>query len=130
MNAFLWQPRESFGPFRLGARIGDLVRSMQIEIDPSLNVPGVGLVSYTAKDGIRLEVREGRIESISSESSFYFRDKNLIGMDLSDVQVLLGVAPDSVDDVYDDESLQIADFDDLGLQICMLKNVVTSATCY
>jgi len=103
---------------------------MQIEIDPSLNVPGVGLVSYTAKDGIRLEVREGRIESISSESSFYFRDKNLIGMDLSDVQVLLGVAPDSVDDVYDDESLQIADFDDLGLQICMLKNVVTSATCY
>lgn len=130
MNRLEWIPGVSCGPYTIGARLDELPEAESFNLDPSLNDSAVDSESYVNDCGVRLEVRGGMIESVSSSSSFFFRDTNLIGVAFQDAEELLEASPDFVDDIYEDDSLVIVDFDPLGLQLCISRGIVRSATCY
>jgi hypothetical protein len=126
-----WCPRKSLGPFVLGDVFAASPFYSIFSRADSLSVGSVHLVSYVMNEGeLRIEVKDGKIESVSSEKTFIYNESNFIGMALSDVESILGVRADEIDVPLKSDEATIADFSDLGLQIVINDGRITSATCY
>lgn len=131
MIELIWIPRSALGPFRLGESLESASNYCDFEEVEGEYDDIVRMRSYISEDhAIRLEVRDGLIESISSEKYFIFSERNLIGMSLAGVEGLIGRGADEIDPVDFSEDTVIADFVELGLQLVVVDGRVDSATCY
>ncbi len=126
-----WIPHVSLGPFLIGAHIASADRFGRFHESESEHDVLTGLVSHVSQDECtRLEVREGIIESVSSELDFRYAGDNLIGRTFQDVEAMLGEKADEVDPEDFSEDPVIVDFSRHGLQLVINRGIITSATCY
>lgn len=131
MIKLTWVPNVSLGPFKLGKPFNTVAELTSFEKSAGKYDDALALTSYLAFDGaLRLEVRNGLIESVSSEVEFLFGERNIIGMKLTEVEDLLAEKADEVDPVDPGDDPIIVDFMKRGLQLVINGERVTSATCY
>lgn len=131
MIRLYWVPNVALGPFTLGEPFDTVANLASFEKSTGKYDDALALTSYLAFDGtLRLEVRNGLIESVSSEVEFLFGERNIIGMKLTEVESLLAEKADEVDSVSPGDDPVIVDFTKRGMQLVINGERVTSATCY
>lgn len=127
----VFTPSRSLGPFILGAPAGEAMAIARFEAQRSSSDSYLDLRSFVSEDlGVRLEVRNNIIESVSSEVEFIINDVNIIGFNLENLESMLGTKASEVDSTQDPADPVIIDFDELGMQLVLSDNRIVSATCY
>lgn len=129
---WIWKPNSSVGLIKLGDKIEEYLDKFGlILLDEHLDA--TGWIRYKAPDiDTYIDTEDGVIVSISSYETFLFNNKNLVGMDVKDLNKVLGCSPDEIGNqvIYEDGDVQIPyEYSDLGLQLWISNGKVALASC-
>jgi hypothetical protein len=91
----------------------------------------VGWRTYGIEESLRVYCVEGKVVSIAVYSTLIYKGKNLIGVDVKDLNSVLGPVKIESEGMVDltNGVQEVLDIDDLGLQVWTRKNRVVSVTC-
>jgi len=128
INELKWIPLERVGPFKFGCSIKEYVQKYGLVNIPEEYNEKVDWEVYKFCEGDRIYTENGRIISVLCSSNCLYKGRNLIGMPIDQIQVILGCKPDNVEMLeLSDGPQKIYDFEKLGLQLWVMGgNVVTA----
>lgn len=128
-NSYEWVPLVSFGPFLFGSSIkeyGDVL-CLWDEASPK---DGSGLVAYRVPDkAISVNAVQEIVIYARSWSKVYYKNTNLVGMTIPELERVLGVCGEEDEDKieYDDGSVHTDfEFDSLNMVASVSANKVVS----
>ena len=134
---YSWSQLKKIGDFYFGVDLDSYKNRYNLIRDPELadDISG-GWESYVIDcdhyTGIRIDVENGLIVSISCYLKLYFKGKNIIGMSAEDAISLIGESPDKIGDalIVKSEEQTTLEFDKLGLMLWVsTSGIVVSADC-
>ena len=129
-----WLPNIGLGPISLGSLISSYIEIYKLEIDEE-DVDDTGWLQYkfpTKEIYIQVDISTNLVESILSYDDFYYKGKNIIGIGLDELEILLRCKPDEIGEsvVYDDADVQTPyDYISIGLQVWTSNSKIVSASC-
>ena len=109
-----WVPLVSIGGILFNEPLPEGLGTLKLELfsDPDLDL-GDGIDLFNEVDGrSKIEVEDGRVESVYCYNNFYFKGRNLMGLSAEEVMEIIGgnwVRDEEEDDdrVFDEEDLEI-----------------------
>ena len=128
MSIFLtWQPNEGIGPIRFGGDINHYIELLKLVIDPDDAHDNTGWIQYQIPGKeVFVDVEADKVESVLCYKEFFFKNQNLIGMKVAELEVVLNCLVDEIGNsiLYDDGDLQTPrEYFTLGLQVWSSGNV-------
>jgi hypothetical protein len=128
-----WLPNIRLGPVVLGENIDIYINSLNVYLEDEEQDDMTDWVRYVVPDvDIYIDVENGKVVSVTSYGEFIYKGKNIIGMNVIDLDRILGCAADEVGGsvVYDDGDRRTPyEYFNLGLQVWTSKNIITSGSC-
>ncbi|MFT4928827.1 MAG: hypothetical protein ACI8WB_004947 [Phenylobacterium sp.] len=132
-NFLTWEPNEGIGPIRFGGDINHYIELLKLVIDPDDAPDKTGWIQYQIPGKeVFIDAEADKVESVLCYKEFFFKNQNLIGMKVIDLDIVLNCHADEIGDsiLYDDGDLQTPrEYFSLGLQVWSSDNVVVSISC-
>lgn len=126
---FILDPGYSVGPFRLGDHIGPYCKQFDFEIETIGERDPTTFYSIGDDFTITLD-DDGRIEALHCHGELLYRGANLIGMSLQQLEVHTDTTyvgePDSLNWEDDDIPQIVYEFETLGLQVWIKREIVVT----
>lgn len=126
-----WVPNSSFGPIKLGDQIDLYIQNLHLSNDDSED-DKTNWIEYTLPDeDVYVYVENGIIVSITSYENFIYKDKNIIGMQVGQLNEILDCEPSEQGKsvLFEDGDIQTPfEYFHLGLQLWVSNKVVMSAS--
>jgi hypothetical protein len=128
INETEWIPQKKVGPFKFGHSIKEYIQKYNLVSIPEEYNEKASWSVYKVGEDDRIYVEEDKIVSILCCSKCLYKDRNLIGMSIDEVSILLGSKPDEKDMVELSNGLQeVYEYDQFGLQLWVMNgNVITA----
>lgn len=121
-------PLERIGDFELNADICNYIENFDFEYSPADE--STEWETYSLKnDDISLYVEDGKIVSIVCNEECIYNGRNIIGMNIDEFINFYEVNPiGEIDKLYvnDNETQDVYDFDDIGLQIWCKDDIIVT----
>jgi hypothetical protein len=129
---WIWRPNYSVGAISLGDKIEKYLDVFGLICLDEV-VDNTGWIRYKLPNiDTYIDSEDGIIVSISSYDIFIYKDNNLIGLDVHDLNKILGCDPDDIGYpvLYEDGDIQTPyDYNILGLQLWVSDGKVVLASC-
>lgn len=129
-----WIPNSSLGSIKLGDQISHYVETFHlIKEDNEDHDDITNWVSYDLPSmDAYIDAENGIVVAITSYEEFIYKEKNIVGINVSELRKLLGCNPDEIGDsvLYDDGDVQTPlTYTDLGLKLWVRDEKVVYASC-
>ena len=126
-----WVPKKSLGDIELGASIG-LIKSGYDLLGGEYDSVTGWTTYYLPDHDIYIDTENDNIICITSYRDFFYKNQNIIGINILLLGETLGVLPDEVGEPVEYEDGEVKtprEYFELGLQVWMSRNVVSSVSC-
>lgn len=125
---FEWIPLKKVGTFTFGSSIEDYIEKYSLMHIPEEYNEAVDWAVYKINENDRVYAEGGRVVSVSCSSRCLYKKKNLIGISIDQIPLILGTTHDTVEtEELSDGPQQVYEFDQLGLQLWVRKGRVVTA---
>ena len=126
-----WVPNSSFGSIKLGDKISPYIQNLHLSIDDTED-DVTNWIGYKLPNAdLYIYVENEIIVSITSYDEFFYKDKNIIGMEVNQLDEILGCEPSELGRsvLFDDGDIQTPfEYLHLGLQLWVSNEIVMSAS--
>lgn len=128
-----WVPNERLGPVTLGSDINIYISELGAYRDDDDEDDVTGWTRYALPDmDTYIDVEDGKVVGVTSYESFFYDDKNLIGVPLRKLDEALGNTSDEIGEPveYDNGEVHVPyEYSDLGLQVWVSEGKVVYISC-
>lgn len=126
-----WVPNSRLGPIKLGAKIKYVIETYGLLNDEDGD-DATDWVGYQfPNEEIYVYAQNGIIVAITSYVTFLYKGKNIIGVDINELPLILDRDPNEYGKsvFFEDGDVQTPlEYDDLGLQLWVSHDLVTAAS--
>lgn len=128
INELKWIPLKKVGPFKFGSSIKEYVQKYDLVNIPEEYNEKVDWGVYKFLENDRIYTENDKIVSVLCSSNCLYKGRNLIGMPIDQITIILGRKPDNVEMAeLSDGPQKIYDFEKLGLQLWVKGEYVVTA---
>jgi hypothetical protein len=129
---WVWVPNSSLGPIRLGDQINSCIQNLHLSKDDDAEDDVTNWIGYKLPDvDIYIYVENEIIVSITSYENFFYKNKNIIGMQVDQLSEILDCEPSEQGKpvLFEDGDIQTPfEYFHFGLQLWVSNEVVMSAS--